>query len=63
MATPKQELIESRYDGDLAADIAAWSATGTTWRDMAQTVSERTGRTVSHESLRNWYGATLATAP
>lgn len=55
MPTPKQLLLEHRYDGHLPTDIAAMTQNGTPWREIAQIVSKRTGLTVSHESLRNWY--------
>jgi intein-encoded DNA endonuclease-like protein len=55
-STPKQLLIEHRYDGDLTSDIKKMAASGTSWREMAERVSARCGYTVSHESLRQWYG-------
>jgi hypothetical protein len=58
MPTPKQMLLELKYDGDLAHDINAWLAGGQSWRQIARTVSERTGLTVTYESLRSWYGTT-----
>ena len=56
MPTPKQTLLELRYDGDLAADIKTMAAAGVSWREMAERVSARCGYDVSHESLRQWYG-------
>ena len=52
--TPKQLLLEHRYDGDLAADVKAWEGS-VTWREIAERVSERCGYDVSYESLRQWY--------
>ncbi len=48
-------LLELKYDGDLAHDVTAWLAAGQSWRQIARTVSERTGLTVTYESLRSWY--------
>ena len=56
MPTPKQLLVEHRYDGDLAADIKTMAAAGTSWREMAERVCARCGYLVSYESLRQWYG-------
>ena len=54
--TSKQLLIEHRYGGDLAADIKTMAAAGTSWREMSERVRARCEYTVSHESLRQWYG-------
>lgn len=54
--TSKQLLIEHKYHGDLAADIKAMADAGTSWRVMAERVRVRCKYTVSHESLRQWYG-------
>ena len=56
MPTPKQQLLEMLYDGDLTADIAVMVATPLSWREIAARVSARSGHTVSHETMRNWYG-------
>jgi hypothetical protein len=58
MATPKQLLLEHRYDGHLATDINAMltATPPRSWRQIAADVSEKTGCKVSHESLRQWYG-------
>ena len=58
--TSKQLLIEHRYNGDLAADIKTMAAAGTSWREMAERVRARCEYTVSHESLRQWYGERAA---
>ena len=57
MATPKQELIKLLYHGNLDEDIARAIDYGRSWRDIAHDVTEDTGVRVSHESLRQWYGA------
>lgn len=56
MATPKQLLVEHIYDGDLPADVRRLIADGKSWREVASQVSVKTGQSVSHESLRQWYG-------
>lgn len=57
MPTPKQALIELTYDGDLKADVAQMVAADMSWREIAERVNARSGDfTVSHESLRQWYG-------
>jgi hypothetical protein len=58
--TPKQLLLEHRYPGDLAADVKTMAVEGTSWREMAKQVSARCKYTVSHESLRQWYGERAA---
>lgn len=55
MPTPKQLLLEHRYDGDLAGDVKTLAANGMTWREIAELISARCGHVVSYESLRNWY--------
>lgn len=57
MATTKQELIKLLYHGNLDEDIARAVNYGRSWRDIAHNVTEDTGVRVSHESLRQWYGA------
>lgn len=58
--SPKQILIELRYDGDLPGDIKAMIAAGMSWREMAERVSARCGHNVSYETLRIWYGRVTA---
>lgn len=58
--SPKQQLLEARYDGDLAAYVADLIAGGASWRTIAADVSKVTRLTVSHESLRSWYGVERA---
>ena len=57
MATTKQELIKLLYHGNLDEDIARAIDYGRSWRDIVHDVTEDTGVRVSHESLRQWYGA------
>jgi hypothetical protein len=56
MPSPKRQLMEHTYDGDLAADIRNLRTAGRTWRQIAPLVSTRCGYDVSYESLRLWYG-------
>lgn len=56
MPTPKQMLLEHLYGGDLSADVAHFLESGKSWRDIATTISDKTGQPVSYESLRQWYG-------
>lgn len=55
MPTDKQQLLEHRYAGDLAADIAGFVAEGLSWRQIAAHVKDNAGVTVSYETLRVWY--------
>jgi hypothetical protein len=55
MTTTKQMLLEMKYGGDLAGDIAEALAAGRSWRDIRHAVEARTGVQVTHESLRQWY--------
>lgn len=48
--------MELSYDGNLAADVKAMSASGVSWREIAERVSARCGYEVSYETLRVWYG-------
>ena len=57
MTTTKQELIKLLYHGNLDEDIARAVNYGRSWREIAHDVAEDTGVSVSHESLRQWYGA------
>lgn len=49
------ELIELKLGADLATEVARARAAGQGWRTIAQAISERSGVTVSHESLRSWF--------
>jgi hypothetical protein len=55
MTTTKQMLLEMKYGGDLAGDIAEAVKAGRSWRDIRHDVEGRTGLHVTHESLRQWY--------
>jgi hypothetical protein len=59
--SPKHQLLDHLYSGDLDADVAAMIADGKSWRMIAETVSHRAGIDVSHESIRKWYGAPVVT--
>jgi len=54
--SPKQILLQLKYPGDLAGDIRNLRAAGSTWCQIAELVSARSGYDVSYESLRSWYG-------
>lgn len=58
MPSPKRQLIEHTYDGDLAADVKNLRTAGRTWRQIAELVSARCGYAVTYESLRSWYRET-----
>lgn len=62
MPTPKRQLLELLYDGDLPGDVHTFLAADMSWREIAERVSARTGVTVSHESMRQWYGDTASVA-
>jgi hypothetical protein len=47
-------IIEERLDGTLAELIAA-RRPSTSWRDIADEVTEKTGVPVSDETLRLWF--------
>lgn len=57
MPTPKQLLLELSYQGDLPKDVERMVTDRKSWREIAREVSAGTGFSVSHESLRQWYGA------
>jgi len=54
--TALREVTELLYDGDLPGDVARMVEDGMSWREVAARVQARTGRGISHESLRRWYG-------
>ncbi len=54
--TPQQTLIELRLGGDLTGFIRRNRAEGKGWRPIAVEISDRTGISVSHEAVRQWYG-------
>lgn len=54
--TTKRQLLETLYPA--AGDsVATMQARGDSWRTIAEAVAEASGVTVSHESLRQWYGS------
>ena len=55
MPTAKQELLEIRFP-DVAAFVAAQIEAGQSWRYVRDYIRTHHGVTVSHESLRQWYG-------
>lgn len=54
----KRQLAELIYDGDLPAFVADMRVKGASWRIIAGEVNANLKRraTVTHESLRQWYG-------
>jgi hypothetical protein len=61
--SPKRQLLEHTYvGGNLSEDIASMLAEGKSWRTIAALVSTRSRCTVSHESLRKWFGPAKAGA-
>lgn len=55
MASPKQDLLERIYRGDLAADVAKMRDEGKSWRVIANLVTDECEYPVTYESLRSWY--------
>lgn len=53
--TPKQHLLEVLRPS-VADEVSALLAAGKSWRQVAGEISSRAGVTVSHESMRQWYG-------
>ena len=54
--SPKRMLLELAYP-NLNADVANWIDHNRSWQSMADEIRDRTGISVSRESLRNWYGS------
>jgi hypothetical protein len=52
--SPLYQLIESQIDGTLAEFVAARRASSS-WAEMAEELSQKTGRKVSDETLRRWF--------
>lgn len=52
--TPLYRLVEAALGGSLA-DYVAERRASMSWRTMAADLTERTGETVTHETLRNWF--------
>jgi hypothetical protein len=55
------QLVESKLGGGTLADYVAARRATTSWRAMAADLSQRTGLTVSHETLRLWFQETAVT--
>lgn len=54
--TPSQLLMEERLGEPLEAYVLKLRADERTWRYIARHLAEKTGHSVSPESLRQWYG-------
>lgn len=56
------QLLEARLGGPGALDkYVADNRASSSWRTMAADLSERTGQTVNHETLRLWYADRVKT--
>jgi len=55
------QLIEARLGEPLAEFVAA-RRPSTSWRQLADDLSQRTGTGVTYESLRTWFGSDSAAA-
>lgn len=53
--TPLSRLIEVTLALDLRAHVIAERTEGKDWRTIAADLSERSGHSVSHESVRSWF--------
>ena len=53
--TPLQQLLEHKRP-TIQADVNAMLAARKGWRTIAEHVRSTTGISVSHETLRRWYG-------
>ena len=56
MATTKRLLLETRLDEDLGQIVRTRRTEGASWFAIRDEVEKRTGLTVSHQSLINWFG-------
>jgi hypothetical protein len=63
--TLKQQLAESLYEGDLAADVAVMLADGKSYREAETTINLKmpAGFFLSREALRRYYPKVPATVP
>lgn len=52
--TPKQQLIEMKLGEPLLPFIESHRADGASWDTIARTVSQRTGVTVTDQTIRNY---------
>lgn len=59
MATTKRLLLESRLDDDLEQIVRTRREEGASWFAIRDEVEKRTGITVSHQSLINWFADDL----
>lgn len=57
--SPLYQLIEDRLDGTTLADYVAANFPTKGWRAMARDLEDRTGVTVSYNTLRTWFGDRL----
>lgn len=53
--TPLQQLVDLKLGGNLRGFVLARRTEGQDWRSIANTISQETGQSVSHESLRSWF--------
>lgn len=60
--TPLYRLVEARLGGEGALDeYVAANRASSSWRTMAADISERTGETVTYETLRSWFADRIET--
>jgi len=52
--TPQQQLVVLKLGTDLGTYLRAERASGASWRQIASDLADRTGITVSHETVRVW---------
>ena len=57
--TTKQRLLRVLCP-DVDTIVSDMLTAGSSWRQVADALSSKAGITVSHESLRQWYGETAA---
>jgi hypothetical protein len=57
--TTKQRLLRVLYP-EVDETVAELIAAGMSWRQIADDIAGRAGVSVSHESLRQWYGERVA---
>ena len=53
--TPLGQLVEVKLDQDLSDYVLAMRADGKDWRTIAAAITEATGVSVSHETVRAWF--------
>lgn len=58
--TPLYRLVEARLGKPLSEYVAERRAT-TSWRAMAADLTEKTGESVTYETLRGWFADRLQT--